>query len=667
LNLPRQPQRPSIDAPDRADWLTRVGWYRRRLVAMSAAELAHRAVEQQRRIVSRWWAPDFPTRLGGNRFVVPAMPWLIEGVRRIGDDAALITAWRSLAVDVCAGRFRLFDKTWPATALPDWHLDPETGRRWPSDLYCFDIAYRHATGVGDVKYAWELSRLQYLQPIAALAALTGDAALARLCAQHIESWVDANPPFQGIHWASMIELAHRIVSILVVTGLLGEATFDQHLTAKIGASLAAHGWWIERFPSRFSSANNHCIAEAAGLFLLGALAPGLERAPRWEAAGRRVLEQEAERQFHADGVPGEQSPSYGAFSLEWLALCGRVAATVGRPFSVAFWQRLEAVGDFLRAVTDAGGHQPVIGDDDGSHVLASGFGEGAYISSVLAALAAVMRKPEIAPPRPAPHLREAVFGRVDPAASPAGVRHYPRGGYTLVRENGDAREVLWLMDHGPLGYLSIAAHGHADALSLWLHLGGRPILVDAGTYRYYGNKAWRDHFRSTAAHNTLTIDGADSSRMAGPFNWSSRASVTVREIKSDVERWIIDAEHDGYRSMFGLVHRRRLERLGAGKYLLSDRLVGVGPPVPVEIGFLFHPALTLRLDGAAWVVHAGETAILRIQHRGGLPGIVQRGQEMPRRGWYSDAFGRKQPAPRLCFSGMLAPGTMAETLFEVPD
>jgi hypothetical protein len=40
---------------------------------------------------------------------------------------------------------------------------------------------------------------------------------------------------------------------------------------------------------------------------------------------------------------------------------------------------------------------------------------------------------------------------------------------------------------------------------------------------------------------------------------------------------------------------------------------------------------------------------------------------MPRRGWYSDAFGRKQPAPRLCFSGMLAPGTMAETLFEVPD
>jgi hypothetical protein len=635
---------------------------------MTPVELAHRGREQQRRLVARWRRPDFTGWVGDISRIVAPMRWLSEGVRQVGAEPALLADWQAVASDLMAGRIRLLGKTWPTAELPDWHLDPDTGRHWPSEAYCFDIPYRHAKGMGDVKYAWELSRLQYLQPVAALAAYTGDGALAALCAHHIESWIDANPPFRGIHWASMIELAHRVASLLVVTGLIGERAFDDKLRAKIGASLAAHGWWIERFPSRFSSANNHRIAETAGLYLLGVLAPGLTAASRWEAAGRRMLEHEAGCQFHADGVPAEQSVSYGAFSLEWLALCGKVGAVAGRPFDEAYWQQLISAARFLRAITDASGHQPHLGDDDGSHVLASGFAERGYINSILSALAAVTDTPDFAPPYPVAHLREAVFGRPAPPPQPSsGLRHYPAGGYTLAREYRNAGEVLWLMDHGPLGYLGIAAHGHADALSVWLHIGGRPVLVDAGTYRYYGDHAWRDHFRSTPAHNTLVIDGRDSSRTAGPFNWSARAKTTVIEMRTESDRWVVEAEHDGYRAGFGLVHRRRLERQPAGAFLLTDRLIGRGRPVPVEIGFLLDPTLTLIEQGSVWSVMNGDTAMLRIRHRGDLRGTMQQGEEAPRRGWYSAAFGSKQPTRRLCFAGMMAPGTAAETIFELPD
>ena len=398
------------------------------------------------------------------------------------------------------------------------------------------------------------------------------------------------------------------------------------------------------------------------------LAPGLAPASRWEAAGRRRLVHEAGRQFHADGVPGEQSVTYGAFSLEWLTLCGKVGAVAGRPFDEAYWQRLVGVGRFLRAVTDMNGHQPRFGDDDGSRVLASGFEERGYVKAVRAWLAVGTDTPDVAPPYPLSHLREAVFGR--PAAPPqpaSGVRHYPAGGYTLAREYRGGGEILWLMDHGPLGYLSIAAHGHADALSVWLHIGGRPVLVDAGTYRYYGNPLWRDHFRSTPAHNTLVLGGVDSSRTAGPFNWAARATAHVTEMRTESDRWAVEAEHDGYRAAFGLLHRRRLEREPTGRFVLTDRLIGSGRAVPVEIGFLLDPALTLIEQGSIWSVMDGDRLLLRIRHRGDLAGSLQQGEEAPPRGWYSPAFGSRQPTRRLCFAGLLAPGAPAVTLFVLPD
>ncbi|TIQ17227.1 heparinase II/III-family protein, partial [Mesorhizobium sp.] len=81
----------------------------------------------------------------------------------------------------------------------------------------------------------------------------------------------------------------------------------------------------------------------------------------------------------------------------------------------------------------------------------------------------------------------------------------------------------------PLGYLSIAAHGHADALSLTLCVDGEPVLVDPGTWLYGSGGVWRDWFRSTPAHNTLNIEGKSQSIIAGTFNWSHKAVAALVE------------------------------------------------------------------------------------------------------------------------------------------
>ena len=468
------------------------------------------------------------------------------------------------------------------------------------------------------------------------------------------------PPYYGVNWLTGIDLALRVVSLLMVTSLIGERAFSSEFRQRLQLCLAAHGYWLARFPSRFSSANNHRIAEAGALYLLGRLVPALRDAAAWAAYGKGVLEEELALQFHNDGVGAEQSPTYAAFSLEWCLLCATVGGRVGDPWQNASWHRMVQAGNHLRAITDNAGNQPRIGDDDEGRVLCSLPGPEAHVNIVPGYLSMAAKRPDLAPPRVEPHLGHALFGQPQPAQHTTfEYAAFPDGGYTAVRENRDGEENLWVMDHGPLGYLAIAAHGHADALAIWLHIDGRPVLVDAGTYLYHSGGAWREHFRSTMAHNTLAMVGESSSITAGAFNWSHKAVCRLLQTNANAEHWLVEAEHDGYVERFGYRHRRRLERLGDAGVQLTDSLLGAGIDEQIEIGFLVAPGLDVNHTADGWLVSEDGKRLLLISHVGRLHGWVESALEDPKRGWHSSVFGQRAAAQRLLFTGRMGAGDEA--------
>jgi heparinase II/III-like protein len=651
MSVAERSLRAGLAKPGRLD---RLAWYYHRLRAMDGAEVAHRLGEVVKRRVSRlersgWAAFD----KGDGALPTLALP---DGaLDAIAPD--LLQTLRDGARAARSDGMSLLGQIWRGErGEARFHLDPIMGRSWPRDIYCFDIDYRTERRLGDVKYVWEFNRLQFLQPVAALAAYDCDGGLADFCLEEIESWIDANPPFLGVNWASGIELALRIVSILVVLGLIGIERATPALRRKIRACLAAHAYWLARYPSRHSSANNHLISEAGALFLLGTLWPELGISAEAEAA-RSLLIEQVEHQFHADGVGAEQSPTYTAFTLEWYLLCLSVAERAGFPFPASVKERLAASGRFLRALTDEGGHVPRIGDDDEGRVLAtSPWPEIDYPSSVLGSLSALLGKPELAPPVVRPGSRNLYLGLPAPCQKgPQGAALFAEGGYSVFRRAIAGRATLMVMDHGPLGHLSIAAHGHADALAVWLHIGDQPVLVDAGTYLYHSGVEWRDRLRGTPLHNTLTLDEGNSSRIAGPFNWGRRAESSVLAWKDAEDEAYVRACHDGYFASHGLTHERHLIAHARG-YTLRDALLAGTSQEPeadqfpfVEISFLVHPDLDVRIDGArALILRAGEP-LLRIIGRETLGLELFKGCGSPARGWYSDRFGAIKPAPQLVF------------------
>ena len=113
------------------------------------------------------------------------------------------------------------------------------------------------------------------------------------------------------------------------------------------------------------------------------------------------------------------------------------------------------------------------------------------------------------------------------------------------------------MDAGDLGYLGIAAHGHADALSFCLAIDGIWWLVDPGTYVYHDTGKWRKYFRGSTAHNTVVIDDTDQSTFSGPFIWTHKAHASLLSIREQGQEQIAIGKHDGYQHL-GIIHQRTI-------------------------------------------------------------------------------------------------------------
>ncbi len=152
-------------------------------------------------------------------------------------------------------------------------------------------------------------------------------------------------------------------------------------------------------------------------------------------------------------------------------------------------------------------------------------------------------------------------------------------GYYILGDRFETnREVRIVADAGPLGYLSIAAHGHADALSFTLSVGGKEILIDPGTYAYHTQRVWRDYFKGTSAHNTVRIDGVDQSVSGGNFLWVKHAQSQVIAIERTplADRWV--ASHDGYARLKHplTIAGRLLFEKQQSRLQVTDELLGSG-------------------------------------------------------------------------------------------
>ncbi len=634
-------------------------WVMQRVRAMGLREILFRVwrwlsqrVERQR--IVRGWAPA-PAH--GVKTKTPLFPIVSQfkdaWSKRYTLDVATLDRMLEGQIDL----FGNLSVTFPA--LPDWHREPTTVRRCPL-VYGKDLNYRNPTLVGNVKVVWELGRQHHLVAVAVAYALTGDPRYRQYIATQIESWIDQNPFGIGIHWCSALEAALRLVSWSLVHSLIAARDGDDGLFGvvekrhRLGEAIYQQAWFVRHFLSFYSSANNHLFGELTGLWVACQVFDFGLSGERWEEYARRGLEREIIQQVFPDGVNKEQAVYYQLWVLEYALFALVVAKRVGRPFTNLFSERVAAMARFLRDVMPPGGNPPSIGDaDDGFVARFSASWPTQPYASVLAAEALVDGGPcsGFLPEKAYWYgLIAGVYGpNLISTTAQASARSYPRlyadGGYAIL----GARPIHLVFDAGSLGYPSIAAHGHADALSFCLALEEKWWIVDPGTYAYHTEPRWRNYFRGSSAHNTIVVDGQDQSTSGGPFLWVRHANAKLTSCGSTEQgaQWA-EGCHNGY-AQRGIMHHRKIELFpNAMDVLIHDELKGQGRH-HLAIYFHFAPDVNvIQNDTTSWILDCANSP-----HRMTLNVSAEwdwealKGAESPICGWFSQSLGSKRPAVTL--------------------
>ena len=640
-----------------------VRWYVNRLRGMSPGEIAWRARSAVRDLDDRWRAaagrfpPPRPLRIPVARadvapiFLSDAAPGLLAAGAAGSVERGWVDALSRRADALAAHRLTFFNLENRHAGDPiDWNRDHETGRKAPTS-FSASIDYRVASGAGDAKVVWEPNRHQHLVVLGRAYRATGGIRYAAAAIEQLASWLDQCPFAYGMNWRSPLELAIRAINWVWTYDLLRPSgLFRAEIEERFFRSLDLHVWDISRKYSQGSSANNHLIGEAAGVFIATTYFPWLPDADALRERSRRILDEEILAQTYPDGGSREQAFGYHLFVTQLFLQALATARRAGQNFSAAYCARLEQMLEFVLEMSDAG-PLPMIGDADDGYVVDLDDAP-TQPGSVLALAAVLLERPDF---QRADDTRQAAFwttGRIsDPPVEPATralvPRAFPHTGYYLLQSGtrGSGDEVSVLFDCAELGFGALAAHGHADALSISVRAFGGDLLVDPGTYDYFSYPDWREYLRGTRAHNTLVVDDADQSVRLGPFMWGARAHARCLDWLSTPSRMRVSGEHDGYSRLPDPVHHRRTVELDAGtrEITIVDEILMTGSH---HVAVYLHFAERCRIEhrgGRQLAAHAGE-GVAHVEIDPALRISLVRGDASPAGGWVSRGYHRRTPA-----------------------
>jgi uncharacterized heparinase superfamily protein len=367
-------------------------------------------------------------------------------------------------------------------------------------------------------------------------------------------------------------------------------------------SLYLQASWLEK-NIEYHILANHYLKNGKALFVAGVFFDGND-AERWLSKGLRILAEEAEEQFLADGGHYERSPMYHSLCLEdyldVLNLTIVNPSLVNQELVKRLTQKVNEALDFLNDICMPDGEIPLFND--------SAFGIAPPPAHIFDYARRVNGYAQTSPPS-----TRMIIKKAD-------------SGYFGMHTGGD----MMIIDCGPVGPEYQPGHAHCDTLSYELALDDQRVIVDSGMYDYEAG-ARRRYARSTKGHNTISVDREEQSEIWSVFRVARRAKpigAAIVPLSGGGLRF--EGMHDGYRRLPGQVlHKRVIEYDGCGAWTVLDEVTGMGKHT-AESYIHLHPEYSTRngKDGIEILKKDGK-AIGRLEVIGNAAIRFEAGQYFP--------------------------------------
>lgn len=475
----------------------------------------------------------------------------------------------------------------------DWDWDPHGNIEWP--------AHMHRMG------SWDLSAARcYLT--------TGDERYAALWVDLTRDWIRKNPLTpERCYFPKSWDAIQVGIRATRWSGLLScflsSPACDAPFLVALLTSLYNHArkTWLSPYPNH---TDNFLVIESAGLADIALSFPEFRDAAQWRSAAFAQLDTAMREQVLPDGMHGELSPGYHLYCASLFLNVADHAARNG--CAAPFIAGVERMADVVMGISTPQRRLPVVGDGYPSDTRA-----------FLRDAAEAFQRPDF--------LAAATDGAQGQWPARRNIA-FADSGFCAFRSDWSA-DAVWMCLHcGPASVQPSAFHSQFDNGTFELMAGGRCLMRDPGVYCYAKGDPRREAFRRTAAHQTLTLNGANSRRAGRVLRW----------IEDDGRgNAVAIVQNDSYP---GLIHRRAAFFI-QGRYfvLIDDALPGDdGPaqgdidlhfqfaPGPVTIDPLTRAARTAYPDGVNLLVWIDPAAPLTMETE---------------EAWFSPEHNQKEPMP----------------------
>lgn len=465
--------------------LSRVCWLIARVKAMPLRELVHRFKEIFNKLVlsvkPTAKSKEFFASNPGSHFE-PGMAWLKEQKQA-----------STAANSVLLNGPTIFGRLWQENGKIEieWHKSL-SGDDFES-VKAFKVDYRSTDNwETDIRQLWELNRLVWLIPVAQHFATTQDPETGQYLKRTLSSYLKSDQPGYSVRWNSAIEIAVQALSLLSIEKIVGNQAVSIFPSNYL-ESLSTRLRWLERLPSKYSSENNHRVAEVAAQI---AIYSRLEIERKLQQKCEVELSRLILNQFWSDGFNKEQSFGYHLFTLDLVATAKVLVPSLS--FSEEAFKRLQLASQVTSDVYSFCNFWPSANDSDEAQLL--GVIETAG--------------------DPPFQLFSSVFGQAKSAQKGTQSLHLKDAGYFFAKSSLADLSLVLMVDHGELGLAPLYAHAHADIQSIWLWADRYPVLVEAGTFTYHSSEEFRKLLQGSLAHSSISIEGSSIVEPLGPFLWN---------------------------------------------------------------------------------------------------------------------------------------------------
>ncbi|HFD1677606.1 TPA: alginate lyase family protein [Enterococcus faecium] len=426
-----------------------------------------------------------------------------------------------------------------------WNAGFQTNNCWPNK-FSYALEYKQQDNIGDARTNWELNRHFQFALLAKNYYASKDEKYLNEFQELFLDWNEKNPFLYGISWTSIMEVAIRLSNWSYALAFLKNSpNVPKEILKQLEIGIINMTDYVAKHYSRYSSANNHLIIEAFSIGQSGIL---FNYTP-WIELAISILTREFPLQNYEDGVNKELSLHYQSFYMEAVGLMMRLMVKNNITVPEAWYRWLSNMSRYMSDCIGKYGEIVEFGDNDEGKILDLEGSHFNHYKYVLGMMSCLLDHRFLQEPDNCENLRwlfskdELRDATMKPTNTKRRLACYQHGGNTIIRSADES--VLIGIDHAELGFGSIAAHGHADALSFQMYLEGNPLFIDPGTYIYHCDLQNRNEFRRTINHNTVCLNDKDQSEMKGAFLWGKRAVCKLEKVE-DTQESILVVSHNGY-------------------------------------------------------------------------------------------------------------------------